>query len=216
MYQTVFWDLDGTIFDTGNGIMTCAELTLKELGIAVPSRTELRAFVGPPLTDSFATFGLDRETCIWARDRYREHYAVHGLEGTEPYPGVPALLAEVQAAGLRQYITTSKSEDFARLLLERFECIQYFDGVVAASLDGSLSEKEDIIREALCRNGIEAATCVMVGDRKFDIEGAKANGLDSIAVLYGYGSREEFEQYRPKYVVQNAEELRKLLLGARA
>lgn len=193
MYDNILFDLDGTLTDPGEGITNSVAYSLGKFGIAVADRSDLYRFIGPPLADSFRDFyGFSESECQLAIVRYREYFAEKGIFENRVYDGIPQLLAELKNSGRHLFTATSKPEQFAVRILEHFGLSRYFDDIVGASMDGSLSVKADVIAEALHRNGIsDRKTAVMIGDRLHDIEGANANSLSSIGVLFGYGSREE-------------------------
>lgn len=215
MYQTVLFDLDGTLTDSGLGITNAVAYALKKFGIQEKDRSKLNVFVGPPLKDSFARYyGLSSEDCERGIAYYREYYQDKGLFENEVYPGIPELLKDLKAAGRRVILATSKPEFFTRQIMEHFQLDQYFDLIAGASMDEKRVEKADVIRYALEKAGITDVTnAVMTGDREYDILGARENGMDSIGVLYGYGSREELEAAGAGQIVETVEELRKILQG---
>ena len=213
MYNTILFDLDGTLTDPGLGITNSAAYALKKHGIEVADRTALYPFIGPPLMDSFQRFyGFSAERSEQAVADYREYFREKGLFENEVYEGVEELLKHLKASGKRLIIATSKPEEFAVRILEHFHLAKYFDHIVGATMDSSRSKKGDVIAYALEVCGITDKTdVVMVGDREHDVLGAKENGLDSIGVLYGYGSCEELEKAGATYVVETVEDILKFV-----
>ena len=215
MYQYILFDLDGTLTNSELGITKSVQHALKKFGIEVEDRTALRPFIGPPLGESFQVYyGLSKEESEQAIKYYRERFSVKGLYENEVYEGVEKMLQDLKESGKKLILATSKPEKFTMLILEHFDLLKYFDFVAGATMDGSRGEKADVIRYALEISGIEDKTeAIMVGDRKFDILGAKENGLASIGVLYGFGDREELTEAGADYIVERAEDIVKVLLG---
>lgn len=215
MYNYILFDLDGTLTNSELGITKSVQHALKKFGIEVEDRTALRPFIGPPLGESFQVYyGLSKEESEQAIKYYRERFSVKGLYENEVYEGVEKMLQDLKESGKKLILATSKPEKFTMLILEHFDLLKYFDFVAGATMDGSRGEKADVIRYALEISGIEDKTeAIMVGDRKFDILGAKENGLASIGVLYGFGDREELTEAGADYIVERAEDIVKVLLG---
>lgn len=215
MYQYILFDLDGTLTNSELGITKSVQHALKKFGIEVEDRTVLRPFIGPPLGESFQVYyGLSKEESEQAIKYYRERFSVKGLYENEVYEGVEKMLQDLKESGKKLILATSKPEKFTILILEHFDLLKYFDFVAGATMDGSRGEKADVIRYALELSGIEdKSEVIMIGDRKFDILGAKENGLASIGVLYGFGDREELTEAGADYIVERAEDIVKVLLG---
>ena len=209
MYNTILFDLDGTLTDPGIGITNSVAYALKKHGIEVTDRTKLYPFIGPPLLDSFQRFyGFSEEQSEQAVADYREYFREKGLFENEVYSGVEELLQRLKESGKRLIIATSKPEEFAVKILKHFGLASYFDYIVGATMDSSRSKKGDVIAYALEVCGItDKADVVMVGDREHDVLGAKENGLDSVGVLYGYGSREELEKAGATCVAETVEDI---------
>lgn len=214
MYQTILFDLDGTLTDPGEGITNSVAYALEKFEIKNEDRSQLYKFIGPPLKDSFMEFyGFSEEDALKAIAYYRERFREKGMFENKVYDGIVELLPKLQKAGKKLIIATSKPEEFTLTILKHFDLLQYFDFVAGATMDGSRSEKTEIIQYALEHCQIENLDeTVMVGDRKFDILGAKANGIDSIGVLFGYGSLEELEMAGATYIADSPEMVEKLVL----
>ena len=210
MYHTILFDLDGTLTDSGPGITNSVAYALKKWNIEEKDINVLRKFVGPPLDASFAKYyGFSKEKCVQAIQYYREYYLTKGIYENQVYDGMEELLKWLRDTGRRAIVATSKPEPSAIHVLEYFHMDSYFDIIAGATMDGSRVEKSDVIRYALDRAGIrDLSGVVMVGDRENDIQGAKVNGLDSIGVLYGYGSREELEAAGAMQIAETVEDLR--------
>ena len=203
MYNTVLFDLDGTLTDPGIGITNSVIYALGKLGITVEDRTLLYKFIGPPLNQSFMEFyGFDREKAEEAVAYYREYYKEKGIFENRVYEGIPELLECLKEEGKILLIATSKPEPFARQIAEHFGLAEYFDIIAGSDFEGVRDTKGKVIAYALeqCRNRTQAA--VMVGDRFHDIEGAKENHIDSIGVLFGYGTKEELEQAGADHIAE--------------
>ena len=187
MQKTILFDLDGTLTDSGEGIINCATLALEHFGLPVPDRNTMRIFVGPPLHDTFVKFGVPEDKAEEAVAVYRSRYTTVGKFENVPYPGIPALLEALKAQGHTLYVATSKPEALSIEIMEHFDIAKYFDRICGASLDRSRSSKEDVIRYLLeqCQ---DTEHMVMVGDTAFDVLGAAAHGIPTIGVAWGYGT----------------------------
>ena len=212
-WDTVLFDLDGTVTDSQEGIVNSVSYALKRLGRGVPSPDMLTTFVGPPLHESFpALCGMNEEETERAIREFRIYFERYGWAENAPYAGMAELLASLCAAGLRLVIATSKPEEFARKVLRHFELAQYFDDICGSRLeDKSSADKASVVRTALMRADV-TGHAVMVGDRRHDIYGAHANGLETIGVLYGYGSREELTAAGAEQLAADLNELKAILL----
>ena len=211
MYKYVLFDLDGTLTNPEIGITSSVMYALEQFGIEVKDRKELHPFIGPPLTYSFQTFyGLSKEDSELAVKYYRERFSVKGLYENEVYNGVEKMLQELKESGKTLIIATSKPEEFTLKILKHFDLYKYFDFIAGATMDGSRGEKSDVIRYALEISGIEnKSEAIMVGDRNYDILGAKENGLDSIGVLFGFGDYEELTNAGADYIAKGVEDILK-------
>ena len=217
MYQYILFDLDGTLTDPKTGICRSVEYALHDVGISVNSLDELEPFIGPPLKDSFMEFyNMSEEEAESAIVKYRERFSVTGLYENEMYPGIRELLIKLTKAGKHLAIASSKPTVFVEKILKHFEIYDYFHIVIGSELDGRRGKKEEVVKEALLQlvgdNKELLAGCVMIGDRKYDIEGAQAFGLDSIGVTYGYGGSEELAAAGATYLADKVSDLEKLLL----
>ena len=195
MKDYLLFDLDGTLTDPEEGITKAVQLALAHFGIQVEDRTRLRLFIGPPLWDQFTEWGLTGEQANEAVSVFREYYLEKGVYENKEYAGIREMLGALKGAGYRLYVATSKPEVFTKRILEHFDLAGEFAFIGAATLDESRSRKDAVIRYVLEENQLtDLSQVVMVGDRDQDILGAKKNGLESIGVLYGYGSRGELTQ----------------------
>ena len=190
MKKAILFDLDGTLTDSGEGIINCAQMTLERFGLSVPSREEMRVFVGPPLGETFVKFGIPAERTQEAIDIFRSRYVPIGKYENYPYPGIRALLEALKAQGHHLYVATSKPEVTAIEVLEHFELANFFQMICGAELDQSRITKSQVIAFLLEQNGgIDHA--VMVGDTAYDVIGAAEHGIPTIGVAWGYGRVEE-------------------------
>lgn len=203
-YATLFFDLDGTIVDSGEGVTNSVAYALNKFGIEVKDKSTLKRFIGPPLIYSFKAFyGFDDEKASKAIEYYREYYTQKGIFEGYFYEGIEELLKGLKEMGMKIVLATSKPEVFAKQIIERGGLSKYFDYIAGASLDEKTrTTKIDVLEYALKECNIDTPSdVIMIGDRFYDIEGAHHFGMDCIAVLYGYGSREEFEKYKAEYIL---------------
>lgn len=215
MFEYILFDLDGTLTDPKLGITSSVQYALRALGIEEPSLDKLEVFIGPPLSDSFREFyGLDEEQMITAVDKYRERFAAQGIFENEIYPGIPQMLADLKEKGKILAIASSKPTLFVERILDHFEIRKYFDYIVGSNMDGTRGRKEEVVEEALRQMlpvGMAPAkkrdTVAMVGDRKFDIEGAAAHGITSVGVSFGYAPEGELEQAGADFIVNSVQAL---------
>jgi phosphoglycolate phosphatase len=209
MYKYILFDLDGTLTDPGRGITNSVAYALNKFGIDVADKTELYKFIGPPLTDSFEKYyGFSSDDAITAVEYYREYFKPKGIYENEIYQGVPELLKALKENGKTVILATSKPEIFAKEILKYFSIDKYFDFVAGATLDKSRTKKGDVIAYALKSCNItDKSDCLMVGDREQDINGAIANGIDSLGVLYGYGDIAELSNAKSTYIAKTVEDI---------
>lgn len=212
--ELILFDFDGTIVDTGEGITKGVAYALSGFGIEVTNLSALHAFIGPPLKDSFQEFyNFSDEEVVRATAAYREYYKADGMRQCRPYDGVEVLLRRLREAGKLVLLATSKPQHFAELILKNFDLLQYFDYVAGSTLDEKRTDKAEVIAYALEQYpNMPRERMLMVGDRKYDILGAKTEGLRSVGVLYGFGSRAEFEEAGADYIAADMVELEALLL----
>lgn len=217
MKEYLLFDLDGTLTDPKIGITTCVQYALKEFGIEEPDLDKLEPFIGPPLKNSFMEYyHFTEEQAQQAVEKYRERFSEIGLFENEVYEGIPQMLRILQSRGMFLAIASSKPTVYIERILEHFDLRKYFKVVVGSELDGARVNKDEIIKEALNQlfayKPINYAKVYMIGDRKYDIEGARKAGVESVGVTYGYGSPEELKKARADYIVRSVEELRTLLM----
>ena len=206
MKKAILFDLDGTLTDSGEGIMNCAKLALEHYGLPIPSEAELRTFVGPPLHDSFIRFGVPAEEADNAIKIYRSRYIPIGKFENHPYEGIQDTLEKLKALGHTLYVATSKPETMSVEILEHFDMAKYFDIIAGASFDRSRSSKEDVIAYLLDQCG-DYDEKIMVGDTAFDVIGAKAHGIPTVGVAWGYGKVEDMKNAGAVSIAYTMDEL---------
>jgi len=202
----IIFDLDGTLTDSGEGILNCVEMTLRHFNLPVPNRQALRVFIGPPLRDIFLDFGVLPEQAEEAITVYRSRYNTVGKFENFPYPGIPEMLAKLKSEGYKLTVATSKPEETAIEIMDKFHLTQYFDEICGATPDGSRDEKSKVIACLLERLGGTADTW-MVGDTHFDVLGAASHGIPTVGVAWGYGKVADMENAGASTIVYSVEEL---------
>lgn len=213
MYKYIFFDLDGTLTDSKDGIVNSICYALEKFNIKVEERSSLYAFLGPPLKESFMKYyGFDADKADRAVDVYREYFSVKGLFENKVYEGIKELLEELRSSGRKLAVATSKPELFTKRILEHFDMMKYFDFVAGATMNEERTKKGDVIKYALeSLNITDKSQVLMVGDRHHDIDGACENSIESAGVLYGYGNRKELESAGATYIVETVSQLKELL-----
>ena len=214
MYQTVLFDLDGTLTDSGLGITKAVQYALGQMGYEVPRREELFKFIGPPLHRSFQMFyGMDEETSVEAVRQFRVYYnEMGGILENLVYDGVEKMLERLHGAGVRLVIATSKPEPAAIRVMHHFGLDAFVPEIIGGRDDPSRNTKGKVIAYALRSCGIDPKTAIMVGDREHDIHGAAENQIPAIGITWGYGSREELETAGAAVVFDRPEELTDYIL----
>ena len=211
-YEHILFDLDGTLTDSGPGIMNGFEYSLGKMGVEVPDRGFLKQFVGPPLSESFEKkLGFSPEDAARGIAYYKEYYADKGVYENDVYPGIKELLEQLKASGKKMIVATTKAELMANVVLDHFGLREYFDLLVATDFV-ERKDKIDVLKYAIETAGVDVKKAVMVGDRHYDITGAAHFGLDSVGVLFGYGSRQELEEAGATYIAETVDDLSKILL----
>ncbi len=213
-FKCILLDLDGTLFDTSEGIMLCYKMGLEHFGIFVKDDSELRKVMGPSLYISYRDFyGLDEEQVKEAVRIYREHYNGGGIYKCRLYDGMENTLKSLKANGFTVCVATSKPQVMAEKILNHFGLAEYFDTICGAELDGSRSDKIELIDTALKRVGfIDKNDVVMAGDRFYDIKGAIGAGVHSIGVTYGFGTKQELVEAGAEYIADTPEDILKIVM----
>lgn len=211
MKRTILFDLDGTLTDSAEGIINCAQLALKYFGLPVPDRADMQFVVGPPLRDSFLRLGVPEADVEKAIEIYRSRYVPTGMFENTPYPGIFAMLGALKEAGHELYVATSKPEGMATAILEKFHLSGYFDKIYGASLDGSRDTKDTVIAYVLEELG-PRENIIMVGDTHYDVLGAAVHGINTIGVSWGYGKTEDMLAAGAIEIVNSPAQLLKKLI----
>lgn len=210
MIKNVFIDLDGTLTDPKVGITTSVRYGLNKIGHPIADDVNIDWIIGPPLKASLAKIlnvAVDDVLAEQALMGYRERFAVTGLYENHVFSDVAATLKALQQQGYRLFLATAKPEIYAKQILEHFDLLQYFIYPYGSELNGERTNKADLIAYILQQEQLDSSTCLMVGDREHDILGARRNGIETIAVEYGYGSNEELTAAKPKARIQAFAEL---------
>lgn len=206
MQKTILFDLDGTLTDSGEGIINCAILALEHFGLPIPSRETLRVFVGPPLHESFIRFGVPADRAEEAVEVYRSRYIPIGKFENTPYPGIRELLEALKNRGWKLYVATSKPEVTAVEILEHFDLSKYFRLICGADMGHDREKKSDVIRYLL-KQSPQNGKMLMVGDTKYDVLGAAELGIPAIGVSWGYGDVQEMKDAGAMAIVNTPREL---------
>lgn len=210
-YQTIIFDLDGTLTDSQTGIINSLAYAFKKLGLALPPKSDLMTFIGPPLSQTFQDFcGLSESETQEAISYYRQYFSDKGWKENRLLPGAKELLHDLKDAGKTLLVASSKPEVFIKQILDYFDISSYFTVIAGATLNDSRSQKSEVIAYILKKAGIQNTNrAIMVGDRKYDVEGARANGLSAIGLLLGFGSKEELEEAGATAIARNFKDLEK-------
>lgn len=213
-YDYILFDLDGTLTDSKPGIIECIAYALEKENVTYTNQI-LDKMVGPPFRVSMHDFlGLEMPEIEKLIGIYRGVYEEYGYKNCKVFEGVEQMLSALKNAGKVLGVATSKPIKFTQMIMRDFDLGKYFDYVAGASSDASKEAKSDVIQGALENLGVkDKSKVLMVGDRLYDIEGAHMQGIDCAAVLYGYGSKEEFEEYKAEYILAVPDDVVKLVLG---
>lgn len=210
MIKNILIDLDGTLTDPKVGITTSARYGLEKIGHPISDEINIDWIIGPPLKASLAKIlnvEADHVLAEQALMGYRERFAVKGLYENHVFEGVAETLVELKRRGYRLFLATAKPTVYAKQILEHFDLAQYFTDIHGSELNGDRTNKAELIQYILAQQQLQADQCMMVGDREHDIFGARHNGIETIAVSYGYGSQEELEVAQPKYKIDRFNQL---------
>lgn len=209
-YKNILFDLDGTLTDPAKGITNSVAYALRYYGIEAADRSALCAFIGPPLAYSFNKYyGFDQKQCLEAIEIYREYFSVKGKFENSVYDGIIPMLQALRNRGFRLFIATSKPQKFALEIAEHFGFEKYFEAIRGIPMNGENMSKGQVINGVLQEFSLDAAKTLMVGDRSYDVIGAKENGLDCAGVLYGYGSKSELKDSGADYIIESVHKLTK-------
>ncbi|MDP4133033.1 MAG: HAD hydrolase-like protein [Bacillota bacterium] len=212
-YKYILFDLDGTLTDSGEGIINCVKYTLEHFNIPIPDYETLKTFVGPPLEKQFQImYGFSEEKSLEAMRLYRERFSVKGIFENSVYEGIPQTLDLLSKQGYTLAVATSKPEIFTIRILDHFNLSNYFSALAGSEMDGRRTDKQEVIEETLSRLGNpDKSQVIMVGDRIYDVAAAKSIGIDVIGVTYGYASEGELEKACPSYFAKNPEDIAKIV-----
>ena len=210
MKKKILFDLDGTLTDSGEGIINCAVYALQKFALPIPPREELRKFVGPPLHESFMRCGVPADRAEEAVALYRERYVPVGMFENTPYPGIREVLEALKAEGYTLYVASSKPEWMCVEILKHFGLDGYFDQICGATMDGRRDEKSQVIAYLL-EQAPSTGSAIMVGDTAFDVLGAAAHGIPTIGVSWGYGEVEDMVAAGARAIAHTMDELYALL-----
>ncbi len=215
MISYLLFDLDGTLTNPKEGITKCVQYALHAYDIDEPDLETLVPFIGPPLRQSFMDFyGFSEEQATKAVDIYRERFSTIGLFENFPYPGITSMLQALQAQGKVLAVASSKPTIFVRQILEKFELAQYFQVIEGSNLDGTRVAKKEVIAEVLTQlNHSTADQLLMIGDRKFDVIGAREMGFGCVGVRFGFAAPGELEDSGAIYIAETVDELHQYLLS---
>lgn len=214
-YDVLLWDLDGTLTDPKEGITLSVQYALNRLDYPSCEADDLDWIIGPPLKESFKILFQTTDEALVNRaiTFYRERYQEIGLYENIVYPGIPELLAQLKEKGCMHLLATSKPRVFAEKILQHFSLDSYFSVIMGSELNGQFVEKDGLIAEILKKVPTDSRSkTVMIGDRRYDVQGARANGIDVISVGYGYGTIEELSDASPDFIAPSVSDLEKLLL----
>lgn len=215
-FDLILFDLDGTLTDSAPGVTRAAQYGLKKMGFTVENPDDLLSFVGPPLIESFQNHmkSSDESVLLRTLEHYREYYARQGIFENSVFPGIPELLAALRETGKILAVATSKPTVYTERILDHYRLRDFFSIVVGCGMDGSRTGKGEVIAEVLSHAEMKRRSRpVMVGDRKYDIIGARENHIPVIAIGWGYGTREEFDRENPDYFAETIPDLLALLDG---
>lgn len=210
--SAVFFDWDGTVADTRPGIFNSVRYATEKLGLPDKADEDLQYFIGPPLYDGFEhVYGVDSELAVTLTDTYRVYYRDKGIYECSIYDGVGDLLVSLRNAGIKTAVVSSKPKEFLDRLVEHYDLTDYFDAVVGPAMDNHNSNKTVLVNTALKEMMLLPSSAAMVGDRHFDMEGAKAAGVTAIGVLYGYGEEAELQAAGANFICPTVKDLKNLL-----
>ncbi len=217
MLSNVFFDLDGTITDSKEGIEKCYHYAFQRLNRAYPAEIKMNDLIGPPLRIAFSKLLCSDDEILIERAVaiFRERFSKVGLFENKVYPGIPEVLSSLHKDSYRLYVVTSKMKSFAERIVDHFQLSPWFNGIFGAELEGRFDNKAKLIEFILSDRNLTAEETVMIGDRKEDIEAGKTNRIRTIGVTYGYGTREEIIDSAPDYICASPSDIQKTITRIR-
>jgi phosphoglycolate phosphatase len=215
--KNILFDLDGTLTDPIEGMTKCFHYALERMSAPLPTREELQLHIGPPLRNTFSLILNTDDAVLVERavGLYRERFSLTGMFENEVFDGVPEMLASLQSSAKRLFVATSKVKAYTHRILDHFKLSDYFEGVYGSEMDGKFDNKADLIQHILANESLAHNETLMVGDRKYDIVGAKQNGCFALGVTYGYGSEEELREAGADFIFHSPRDVAALFSGAR-
>ena len=213
-YLNIIFDLDGTLIDTGEGIINAIYYCIAQRNMKTIDKRTAKSFVGPPLVESFAkVFNLTKKEATECARVFRVYYAEKGKFESKPYDGIIELLTRLNKLGCRLFVGTSKPTVFAKDIIDNCQLTKLFVDIQGSNLDNTLSKKSEVIDYLVNKYRLEREDTIMVGDKHNDIEAAKKAGIDSLGVLYGYGGKTEIKGAKPTYIAETVEDIEKRIMG---
>ena len=212
-FETVVFDFDGTLADTFRGVRLCFLEALNAYGYDEPDENRLHSFLDPPLFDSFMLYCADEKTARLMVDKYRERYRAGGMLECDLYDGIKTVIAQLNESGVKMAIASSKPGEFVKQLLSHFGIENYFAFISAPVIGKPEPTKCELINAAVAALGADRSATAMVGDRRFDVEGAKQAGVTGIGVLYGFGSEKELKEYGADFICQTPKQISEMILN---
>jgi phosphoglycolate phosphatase len=214
MISNIFFDLDGTLTDSKEGIVKCLHYSMNKLGRPLPDTLEVNDFLGPSLRVTFKKLlGSDDKVLIEkAVSIYRERFSTVGLFENKVYPGIPEMLSVLHQNSRRLYVVTSKMKLYADRIIDHFQISPLFIGVFGSEWEGRFDDKADLIKFLMSDLKLAAGETIMIGDRREDIAAGKANGIKTMGVTYGYGSQREIMDAAPDYICNKPQEIQKTIM----
>lgn len=207
--ENLFFDLDGTIINSGAGVKNSVKYAISNLNLKNLSEEILDTFIGPPLHKSFMKhFEADLETANLYVSKYREYYSVKGILECELYPGIPEMLQSLSKM-YNLFITTSKPTHYSLKILDTLKISKYFKDISGSPENGPDSSKCDVVNHIINKYNLDKSKCILIGDTKYDGEGANISGIDFLGITYGFGSKEELQRYNPLKILNSADEIRR-------
>ncbi len=213
-YDAVLLDFDGTIADTGEGIFSSVRYAIEAMGFDPLPEDIIHTFIGPPVFSSFKrALNLSDEDSAKAVEKYRERYVESGIYQLEFYDGIQQLMEDMKKSGIKLAIASSKPENFIIKILDFLKMDNFFDYISSPESDKAPESKTSLVERAISHLGVEKSRAIMIGDRYFDIDGAKGAGIDSIGVTFGFGSKDELQNAGATYIAESADDIRKIIFS---